>query len=88
MAAGNPLLVRLVTPLTCGDQLLPIAHHVRPQQLGAQQIQFPGTETVLSQPPGDAAVTGIHLLQERRHRFRTGPVGVRGHAVDIASVRR
>jgi hypothetical protein len=31
MAAGNPLLVRLVTRLTWGDQLLPIAHHVRPQ---------------------------------------------------------
>jgi hypothetical protein len=31
MAARNPLLVRLVTSLTCGDQLLPIAHHVRPQ---------------------------------------------------------
>ncbi len=31
MAASNPLPVRLVTSLTCGDSLVPIAHHVRTQ---------------------------------------------------------
>ena len=31
MAARKPLLVRLVTPLTCGERFVPIAHHVRPQ---------------------------------------------------------
>jgi len=31
MAARNPLPVRLATSLTCGDQVVPIAHHVRPQ---------------------------------------------------------
>jgi hypothetical protein len=31
MAAGKPLLVRLVTSLTSGDRFVPITHHVRPQ---------------------------------------------------------
>jgi hypothetical protein len=32
MAAKNPLLVRLVTSLTCDDWFVPVAHQVRRQR--------------------------------------------------------
>ncbi len=53
---------------------------------GPQAGQVAGAEPVLSQPPGDPAVAGFHLLQERRHRLRPDPVGVRGFAVDVPGV--
>ena len=43
-------------------------------ELGPEQPQVLGAETVLGQPPGDPAVAESHLLKERRHGFRPYPV--------------
>ena len=56
-------------------------------EFGAEQAQVVIAKAVGGQPPGGPAVAGVHLLQERCHRFWPRPVRLDGLPVDVARVR-